>query len=189
MGWVVGAAFLCLVGLVIARAAMLRRRGIQAMVFGETDKSDFALPPLVLIVAYCVLAPGFGWPMWAPVVAGWWTSDIPGWIGAVLCWLAVAGLAWALASFGESFRVGIDEREPGGLITTGAFAHSRNPVYTCFVAFLAGLFLAQHNAVTAVVLVAVAAVMHRQVLREEKFLRAHYGDEFAAYAATVRRYL
>ncbi|MDR0305399.1 MAG: hypothetical protein LBI42_01030 [Chitinispirillales bacterium] len=32
-------------------------------------------------------------------------------------------------------------------------------------------------------------VIHRQVLREEKFLRKHYGEEYENYCRRVRRYL
>ena len=189
MGWATSAAFVCLIACVIGRVAMLRRRGVRAFVFGETDKSDFILPPCVLAVAYCVVAPGFGWPMWWPLVAPWWPSAVPGWFGVALCWLAVIGMVWTLKSFGESFRVGIDEREPGGLITTGAFAVSRNPIYVCFLAFLAGLFLVEHNVITAVALAALAVVIHVQVSREESFLSTHYGEAFAAYCQNVRRYV
>ena len=48
---------------------------------------------------------------------------------------------YSLVSFGKSFRVGIDEEHPGSLVTTGAFAISRNPIYTSFGAILIGIFL------------------------------------------------
>ena len=188
-GWIVAAAFVGLIGLVLARVAMLRRRGIQAFLFGATHRSDAVLVPCVLIIVYCVIAPGFHWPMWDPIVAPFWATAIPGWVGATACVAAVGGLAWTLASFGDSFRVGIDDREPAGLVTTGAFAVSRNPIYVCFITFLSGLFLVQHNAVTLVVLIAAPLVIHRQIRREERFLESHYGDEFSTYRARVRRYL
>ena len=34
------------------RAAILRKRGIRVMFFGNTDKSDFLLMPLVLAIVY-----------------------------------------------------------------------------------------------------------------------------------------
>ena len=188
-GWLVAAAFVALVSVVIGRVLMLRRRGIQAFLFGATHKSDAVLVPGVLIIVYCVLAPAFSWPMWHPLVARFWQTTIPGWVGVVCCFAAVAGLVWTLKSFGDSFRVGIDDRGPASLVTTGAFAHSRNPIYVCMILFLAGLFLTQHNLVALGVIIVAPAVIHRQVLREERFLAKHYGDAFEAYRAAVRRYV
>ena len=38
------------------RAAVLRKRGVRAIVFGKTDKSDFLLVPCVLAIVYSALA-------------------------------------------------------------------------------------------------------------------------------------
>jgi protein-S-isoprenylcysteine O-methyltransferase Ste14 len=32
-------------------------------------------------------------------------------------------------------------------------------------------------------------LIHRQVLREESYLRDHYGEEYSEYCGQVRRYL
>jgi len=45
---------------VLIRAATLRRQGVIAMKFGETNKTDFILVPFVLFVVYTVLANTFG---------------------------------------------------------------------------------------------------------------------------------
>jgi protein-S-isoprenylcysteine O-methyltransferase Ste14 len=188
-GWIVTAAFVALILLVLTRVALLRRRGIEAFLFGATNKSDAVLVPCILIIAYCIVSPNLGWPIWHPLVARFWSTPVPGWFGVVFCVAAVAGMAWTLKSFGDSFRVGIDDQHPAALVTSGAFAVSRNPIYVCFVLFILGLFLTQHDLITVIVLVVLPAVIHRQVLREELFLAGHYGESFQAYRKTVRRYL
>ena len=52
-------------------------------------------------------------------------------------------------------------------------------------------FLAHRLKISPIVgyLLAGVVVIHRQVLREEAFLRQHYGDEYAAYCRRVRRYV
>jgi protein-S-isoprenylcysteine O-methyltransferase Ste14 len=171
------------------RAAMLRKRGIRVMLFGKTDKSDFLLMPLILAIVYTVLANSFGLPMWSPLIHPFWNNTMPGWIGLTLCAISVIGFALTLASFGDSFRVGIDESKPDKLITSGMFKISRNPIYVCFLMFFAGLFLIHYNIVIAVAIVLFALAIHRQVKREEKFLASHYGDEYEEYRKKVRRYL
>lgn len=171
------------------RAVALNRRGIRAIVFGETNKTDFLLAPVFLFFAYAVFACAFDLPMPRLLVRPFWISPAAGWLGLALCALALAGFALALRSLGDSFRVGIDEKHPDKLVTSGLFALSRNPIYVCFLLFFSGMFLMYPNLAFVAVLLAFAAAIHRQILREEVFLRAHYGVEYEDYARRVRRYL
>ena len=181
--------FALFAAMVLIRAAILRKRGIQVIVFGQTDKSDFLLVPLVLAIAYTALANTFGLPVWKVLIHPFWNNDISGWIGLFLCVAANIGFALTLAAFGNSFRVGIDENKPDKLITNGMFKISRNPIYVCFLMFFTGLFLIHLNIVIAVSVVLFALAIHRQILREEKFLTSHYRAEYEKYRRKVRRYL
>ena len=181
--------FALFVIMVQVRAAILRKRGVRVMVFGQTDKSDFLLVPMVLAIAYTALANTFELPMWDMLIRPFWNSTTPGWAGLALCFISVVGFGFTLASFGDSFRVGIDENKPDKLITGGMFRFSRNPIYVCFLTFFAGMFIIHRNIVIAVAVVLFALAIHRQVLREEKFLVSHYGGDYEVYRKKVRRYL
>jgi protein-S-isoprenylcysteine O-methyltransferase Ste14 len=173
--------------MVLTRIAILRHHGITAMKFGETDKTDFLIPPFVLFYVYLVFANAFAWP--SPSHARLFTAPFAQWLGVLFCAIGVVLMFWSLVSFGTSFRVGIDEDQPDKLITTGVFAITRNPIYVAFGFVLAGEFLIQPTWLMLVYMLAGFALFHRQVLREEAFLREHYGAAFQAYAARVRRYL
>lgn len=174
---------------IAAKTALLRKRGVRAMVFGRTDKSDFFLIPVILAIVYAALARSLGLPMLDFLLMPFWTVLVLGWIGLALCILAATGFILTLAGFGDSFRVGIDAEKPPELVTGGMFAISRNPIYLCFLFLLAGLFLIHRNILIAVAVAIFTAAIHRQVIREEKFLEAHYGEEYLAYRKKVRRYL
>lgn len=49
--------------------------------------------------------------------------------GAVVILAGILVFSLALMSFKSSWRVGIDNVAPGGLITTGIFSLSRNPIF------------------------------------------------------------
>ncbi|WP_312093611.1 methyltransferase family protein [Aminipila sp.] len=174
---------------VLARAALLRRKGIRAIVFGATDKAGFLLIPFVLAIIYAVMANSFQLPLWEPLLRPFWKTVLPGWVGLALSAAAIIGLIFTLISFGDSFRVGIDEEKPDILVTTGVFRFSRNPIYVCFDTFFIGLFLVHRNIIIVIAVIAFALLIHRQILREEKFLRSHYGAEYEEYCRKVRRYL
>ena len=181
--------FALFVIMALIRAAVLSRKGFRVIVFGQTDKSDFLLVPLVLAIAYSVLANTFDLPIWSVLVHPFWNSMEPGWAGLILGVVSIVGFALTLASFGDSFRVGIDEENPDKLITQGIFAISRNPIYVCFLLFFTSLFLVHKNIVITVATVLFAIAIHRQVIREERFLTSHYGEEYEEYRKKVRRYL
>jgi protein-S-isoprenylcysteine O-methyltransferase Ste14 len=179
--------FILLIAMVLTRTRMLQTRGVTAMHFGSTDKSDFLIPPFALLYFYAICAGAFGWRFFDH--AELFASHALHWTGAIACGIGLLLMAWSLGSFGTSFRVGIDEQQPGALITSGIFAFSRNPIYVAFGCVLLGEFLIQPTLLLLIYLVAGIALFHRQVLREEAFLEQHYGAEYDAYRKRVRRYL
>lgn len=176
-----------MLGMVLARVGMLRRRGIEAMNFGKIDKTDFLIPPFALFYFYCVFAAAFNLPGISQQEI--FRSGAIEWVGVVVCFAGLAVLLWSLISFGLSFRVGIDATHPDKLITSGVFAFSRNPIYVAFGLILAGQFLIFSSWILLIYLLAAIWLFHRQVLREEEYLARHYGKEYADYCKKVRRYI
>jgi hypothetical protein len=72
-----------MLGMVLARVLLLKARGIKAMRFGETNKTDFLIPPFALFYFYIVFAAAFGWPTVAhrPL----FQSDVAAWAGVLCC--------------------------------------------------------------------------------------------------------
>jgi protein-S-isoprenylcysteine O-methyltransferase Ste14 len=176
-----------MLGIVLTRVFLLRRQGIQAMKFGQTDKTDFVIPPFALFYFYIVFAAAFGWR--AVDRQQFFHSGIASWVGVLFCIAGLSLLLWSVLSFRQSFRVGIDADHPDKLITDGVFAFSRNPIYVAFAFILIGQFLILPNWITLIYVVAGTWLFHRQVLREENYLRGHYGQPYLDYCGRVRRYL
>jgi len=185
-GYFAALTILLLLGSVLIRVLLMRRKGIDAMQFGKIDKMDFLIPPFALIYFYLVFAHAFSLPTTAK--SELFQSEIISWAGVLLCLAGLVLLWWSVISFGQSFLVGIDTEHPDKLITTGAFAFSRNPIYVAFGIILLGQFLVFPNWLLLVYLVAAVVLFHRQVMREEDFLKKHYGEEYAEYCIRVRRY-
>ncbi|SFP02681.1 Protein-S-isoprenylcysteine O-methyltransferase Ste14 [Geodermatophilus dictyosporus] len=114
--------------------------------------------------------------------------------------LQVAGLVLALAGFaatlaaqtgmGASWRIGVDQAERTELVTTGAFAHARNPIFTALVAAQAGVVLMVPSWVSVAALIALVTAVQLQVrAAEEPYLLAIHGAEYAAYAVRTGRFV
>jgi protein-S-isoprenylcysteine O-methyltransferase Ste14 len=186
-GYLAALTMVLLVGMVVTRILMMKRKGIAAMQFGKLDKTDFLLPPFALFYFYLVFAHAFHWQ--SVSMQEFFHCAVIAWIGVLFCLMGLIVFLWSLISFGTSFRVGIDTQHPDKLITTGVFAHNRNPIYLAFGLVLIGQFLIFSSWVLLVYLIAAVWLFHRQVLREEDYLKQHYGEEYLAYCKQVRRYL
>ena len=176
-----------LLGTVLGRVLLLRRTGTRAMHFGELDKTDFLIPPLALFYFYTIFAAAFDWPLVSS--QKFFRSTAVASLGVGLCLGGVLVLVLSIVSFGNSFRVGIDVDQPGRLVTTGIFAVSRNPIDVGFFLFLVGQLLVFPNWVLLAYLAGGTWLFHRQVLREEEFMRQRYGQEYVEYCSRVRRYV
>jgi protein-S-isoprenylcysteine O-methyltransferase Ste14 len=109
--------------------------------------------------------------------------------GAILVVAGIAVFALALISFGISWRVGIDEKAPGGLVTTGMFAVSRNPIFLCLDLYAFGTFLLNGTLGFLIFAMLFALGIHYQILQEEGFLLRTYGREYQRYCDRTSRYL
>jgi protein-S-isoprenylcysteine O-methyltransferase Ste14 len=176
-----------LLGMVWGRVLLMRKVGIKATKFGETDKRDFLIPPFAFFYFYLVFAAAFDLPTVSR--QEFFHSAIASAVGVSLCLAGLLLLLLSLVSFGKSFRVGIDTDAPDKLVTTGIFAFSINPIYVAFWLVLLGQFFLFSNWILLVYLVAALWLFQRQVSREEQYLRLHYGQQYVDYCHRVRRYL
>jgi protein-S-isoprenylcysteine O-methyltransferase Ste14 len=97
---------------------------------------------------------------------------------------------WAQLAMGDSWRVGVDERERTTLVASGPFRLVRNPIYTSMLLGMGGVALLTPNVVAAVAMAALAVALELQVrlVEEPHLLRVHDGI-YRAYAARTGRFL
>jgi protein-S-isoprenylcysteine O-methyltransferase Ste14 len=186
-GYLGALTIVLLLGIVLIRVFLLKKRGISAMKFGNIDKTDFLIIPFAFFYFYVVFAAAFGWP--GVDTQELFRSEAVSWFGVSFCLVGLIVILWSLISFQDSFRVGIDTDHPDRLIMDGVFGFSRNPIYVAFAIILVGEFLILPNWIKLIYIVGATWLFHRQVLREEKYLRRHHGEAYAEYCNRVRRYL
>ena len=140
----------------------------------------------------------FGIPLLAAVALQWAVPlAIPGALRAPAlaagALLIVAGIAVIVSARREMARRG-QPTDPGkptsALVTTGIFSWSRNPMYLGAACLLLGIALAGDLVWLGALLVPALAACHIVLIApEERYLAAVFGEEYRAYAATVRRWL
>jgi len=105
------------------------------------------------------------------------------WLGAVLMTAGALVLAWGVRSLGRNLTPGTEPLPGAELITSGAYAHVRHPIYAGVVLLLAGYTLAWSNWTLGLV-VGVIALQYFQAKAgvEERWLM----ERFPAYKAYMR---
>ena len=101
--------------------------------------------------------------------------------------LACGGLAVVVAAWRERGPGSLEE--PAALVTTGMHGVSRNPIYLGCTAVHLGLAGATRNGWMMATCPVSAVLVHRWVLREERWLHGRFGDEYDTYRSRVPRYL
>jgi protein-S-isoprenylcysteine O-methyltransferase Ste14 len=114
----------------------------------------------------------------------------PDWIRRLGLAILACGLAvmlWGLRSLGGNLTPGIEPLPDSALVTTGAYAHVRHPIYTGAVVSLAGYALAWSNWTLALLLGVVARLyFEAKAKAEERWLLERY-PSYQSYMRHVPR--
>lgn len=107
--------------------------------------------------------------------------------------LIVAGLVLFIAALREFSRAKTavtHHRPTTGIVTSGPFGLSRNPIYLAMTTVYLGAAIAVDSLLVAILVVpAVSAINAWVIPKEEAFLEKSFGDEYQRYKSTVRRWI
>ena len=105
------------------------------------------------------------------------------WLGGIIMAGGVGVLIWGVRSLGRNITPGIEPLATGELVTSGAYAHARHPIYTGVVLVLAGYTLAWSNWTLALVVGFVTfQYFNAKARAEERWML----QRFPGYASYMR---
>src|SRR5271156_3990299 len=90
-----------MIGTVLTRVLILKRKGVEAMKFAQTNNSDFFILPFALFYFYLVFAAAFDWPTVSRQTL--FGNELIAWVGVSLCLAGLLFLISSIVSFGKSF--------------------------------------------------------------------------------------
>ena len=89
----------------------------------------------------------------------------------------------------DSWRAGIPKKDKTALVTDGIYRYSRNPAFLGFDLQYIGVLLMFCNLLTGMFTTFAIVMLHLQILQEERYLTAAFGEEYLTYRHQVFRYL
>ncbi len=111
-------------------------------------------------------------------------------MGAALIIVGVALVVLARREFAQRGQPTDPGRPTSQIVTTGVFSISRNPIYLGAACFLIGVALALNLPWVLVLLVPALVACHYVLIApEERYLAAKFGEEYRAYASSVKRWI
>lgn len=170
-----------------------RRTGVNPIAFRNKDDAHdwngrlFTFITLLVTLTAALFAFGGQWYEWLVPISYLETSSLhlAGWI---LLLLSLPFIFIAQLQMGDSWRIGVDEREKAALATHGLFRYSRNPIFVGILVSILGFFLVAPNALTLMLASLAYASVQIQVRLEEAFLRKQHGEAYDLYCEKVRRW-
>ncbi len=100
------------------------------------------------------------------------------WLGAIITFGGAVFAIWARRTIGKDWSAEVQIKQGHELIRTGPYRYVRHPIYTGFLAAVAGaaLYMGQYRAIIAFVIVLIGFA--RKAKREEAFLASEFGAKF-----------
>src|SRR5262249_23149243 len=113
-----------------------------------------------------------------------------GWFGTMVFALALALVAWAIATITRAGSNVPTSLPTTTIVDTGPYRFTRNPIYLGMVLGLIGLAIALNSLWLLLTLAPFAPVIRYGVIaREEAYLERKFGDDYPRCRAGVRRWL
>lgn len=154
----------------------------------KESPNKYPLPPLLTVgmLIVCYLLDTF-------LPLGWEPEQVTGFMrsaGVLLIVVALALDVWAFLTF-RKFKANMMPHKPAThLLTSGPFAHSRNPIYLANVLLVAGFGFGLGSRWFLFGAVALFFLLGELVIkREEKHLEEYFPTAWADYKKLVRRWI
>jgi protein-S-isoprenylcysteine O-methyltransferase Ste14 len=160
----------------------------EAAMTKSPDTAGVIAPPPLLALAVVVAGLGLDWLMPLGIIA--MLPPLPRYgLAGLLVALAAVVVLPATRAFARAGTEVKPWRPTTALVTTGIFAHTRNPMYSGLSLLILGIAIGFASAWTLIALAVFALVMHFGVVRrEERYLEAKFGNAYRRYRAEVPRY-
>ena len=174
-------------GIYLGKMFAQRRKGIQTdhIAKGRKQGKLFWVELLMKIATCAVLAAEV-----ISLLSGVTRSPVfLRYLGVVIAFAGVACFAVSVYTMRDSWRAGIPENDKTEIVTKGIYGISRNPAFLGFDLTYTGLLLMFLNPFLLVFSVFAMAMLHMQILQEEKFMEKTFGKAYHDYRNHVYRYL
>lgn len=117
-------------------------------------------------------------------------KTLPFLLGIMVIIISIILVAMAMRSFVKA-KTNIDVRKPTiHIVTTGPYRFTRNPIYLAMTLFVVGIaFWLNEFWILITLIPTIFMIRYGVIKREELYLTKKFGEEYAEYKKSTRRWL
>lgn len=173
-------------GIYFAKMLAQKRQGIRTtQVGGRGKERSVRRTEIIMSAAALLIVP----VELASILLGW--GHMPSWVriaGVLAGFTGDAVFLAAVLTMRDSWRAGIPETDRTEFVSHGIYRYSRNPAFLGFDLMYVGILLMYFNGILLIFTIWVIAMLHLQILQEEKYLETVFGEAYRAYKQCTGRY-
>lgn len=172
-------------GMFFAKNITLQRK-LGRPVRGANPEASLAIGFFVIFIALSLLLAqtGSSWGRFALLSAPAALA-----LGLFLLGVTLLVAAASLQGLGDSWRVGVIDKQQTALVESGIYRYSRNPYFLAYLLMFAAYTVLLQSALLLGLSAIGFILVHSMVLREEKHLAKLHPQAYREYCQRVPRYL
>lgn len=150
----------------------------------EVDRgAGVMFPPPLIFIGVALIGPVIDRLLGLPPL------PIPGGLSIIFLFPGFILIGIAIGLFRRRGENPVPSTPTSGIIDTGIYARTRNPMYLGMAIAYLGIAILLHSMPSLLLLPVAIILINTQVIaREERYLEAKFGAAFVAYKARVRRW-
>lgn len=172
-------------GIYFTKKLIQKKQGIQTRQIGKRKEKNIHTVEMCMSVATLVVVI----VQLVSIVFNWnIMNDKVRYIGFVIGIIGDLVFLISVICMKDSWRAGIPDKDKTKLVTDGIYKYSRNPAFLGFDLMYIGILLIYFNPLNLIFSIFAIVMLHLQILQEENYLSATFGEEYLNYKQNVHRY-
>lgn len=172
-------------GMFVTKNIILKKK-TGKRIRGKNKEANMSIAIFVVFIATALVFSSFNNPIGEIRLFDKKLAEI---LGLVFLFFNLIISSASLLHLKDSWRVGVIDDQKTDLVISGIYRFTRNPYFLSYFLMFAAYIILLQNMVLLVIAILGVMLVHKMVLKEEKYLLSVHGQDYMDYKKKVPRYI